>query len=84
MINCKPYNKTITDDLNTAYRAQDIHWFHREIRRLCKIVASRPNNFDNTVDYDHVTSRLQVCLAFADSFVRHGETTQLICDMVNF
>ncbi len=84
MINCKPYEKSFSEDLRTAFRNRDDAFFHREIKRLCGMVARRPNDFDNSTEYDHLTSRLHVCLALVDSLVRHGDTTKLMGDVVNF
>jgi hypothetical protein len=84
MINCKPYEKSFAADLQTAFRNRDDVFFHREIKRLCGIVAMRPNNFNNNTDYDYITSRLHVCLSLVDSLVRKGETAKLMGDVVNF
>jgi len=84
MINCQPYQKSFTQDLQNAFRDRNNAFFHREIKRLCYMVANRPNNFDNSTEYDPITSRLHVCLALVDSLARHGDTTKLINDVVNF
>ena len=84
MINCKPYEKSFGEDLRTAFRDRNDVFFHREIKRLCSIVAKRPNNFNNNTDYDYTTSRLLVCLSLVDSLARKGETAKLMSDVVNF
>ena len=84
MINCKPYEKSFGEDLRTAFRDRNDVFFHREIKRLCGIVAIRPNSFNNNTEYDYVTSRLHVCLALVDSLTRKGETAKLMSDVVNF
>lgn len=84
MINCKPYQLTYTDDLKAAAINRDSAFFNKEIRRLCTLIASRTGTEKDHTEYDAETSRLQLCLALADSIDRHGDTTKLICDMINF
>jgi hypothetical protein len=82
MLNCNPYNLSMTDDIKVAILNRDVDFFHQEIKRLSSNISA--NGIDVSCKFDPEVSRLMICLAMLDGLVFRGETTQFICDVVNF
>jgi hypothetical protein len=81
MLNCHPYNRSLTDDIKVAILNRDIDFFHQEIKRLSLNIST---GVDMSSGFNPDVSRLMICLAMLDGLVFRGETTQFICDVVNF
>lgn len=81
MLNCDPYQKSMSADMKVAIINRDAGFFESEIVRLSAIIVSRGLN---KVAYDNEFSQLLVCMAYADMLLYHGETIQFVCDCINF
>ena len=84
MLYSQVYNTVFTDDLKDAYRNNDVVYVTAEIKKLAAQIAERDDCDAYNCKHDPLMSRLQFCLAIVDSALRHAQTTQMLCDIINF
>lgn len=83
MLHNRPYNECWTADIKTAWATHDAAFFKAQVKQLSAIIAARPDDHPVSA-FDPEHSRLLICLAALDCIQHHGETTNLILDVVNF
>lgn len=83
MLHSEVYNLAFTKDLFDAQRDGNVEFLTSEINRLSALVGTRTADQHPTV-YDPDFSRLMIALAILDCIKRHGQTVQLLCDVINF
>ena len=83
MLHNRIYNEAFTQDLRDASIAGNSAFLESEcLRLMAKFVDCK--QVDDCSHFDPDFTRLFLSMSLLDAMKRHGQSIQLVCDLVNF